>query len=830
MRHIRPARPSACPPDRVSASLTSFPPEETGPVPTRLRPPTGSPLLALAISLAIGSVAVRAQAADTPPAQLADQASAKTLLRRSEVCPLGSFSCPRPPVSYALCRPNALLEFYQPGLPADASGRDNANTDVLAEHVDSSNPDVYRLRGNVRLQRYDELLRTDQLDYNDKTSAYDARGNVRYQDSTLLLSADRVHGTTTPDHARADNVRYQLLSSRGNGTASSAELVDPQHSQYQQATYSTCDPDRRVWEFRARSITIDKTSGFGTAHGATMRLGNVPFLYLPYFTFPIDDRRKSGFLYPTFGNSGRSGFSVAMPYYLNLAPNYDATLTPRLYSKRGAMLGTEFRYLAGFGAGQLNVDYLPNDRNAGDNRNGLPRDIEDGADRYYLRFRDVTPLGASWGFRTAVNRVSDKYYFKDFSSDLVGTSRTRLASNAYILGAGTWWNAGFGVDNYQNVDPELTDRSLPYKRWPRGTFDMDVPLARNFEFGMSSEAVAFRKDDVVEGDRLDLYPYIAAPMQGAAWFLRPQLAYRYTAYQLQRNADRYGFADRSPSRALPIASIDGGLIFERDAHLFGNSYTQTLEPRLYYLYVPYRDQSDLPIFDTRQMTFDFWQLFAPNRFSGADRQMDANNLTAAMTTRLLDEGGVERASFSFGQIRYFEPQRVQYAPGAPPTDYHGSAYVSQLSLQLSDQWRLDSSYQWDPNTRATAVGTIGVQRRLGIDGVLNFSYRYRAGFMEQFDVSTVYPLSDRWRLLGRWNVSLRDYRHWQRGSPKTLEALAGVEYEGCCLAVRLVGRHYVNDYEGHTNNAVMLEVEFKGLGSFSPQTENFLHRAILGYQ
>lgn len=799
-------------------------------MPTRRCLPPNRHLLALAISLAMGSGAVHAQATGNAPAQLPDQAQAQVRQRAAEACPLGSFTCPTPPVSYALCRPNALLEFYQPGLPADAAGRDSASADVLAEYVDSSDRSLYRLDGNVRMQRYDQLLRADHLDYNDGTTAYDARGNVRYQDSTLLLSADRLRGTTLPDHGQADNVRYQLLTSRGNGVAGMAELVDPQHTRLQTATYSTCDPGHRVWEFSARDIAIDKTTGVGKAHGATMRLGKVPFLYLPYFTFPTDDRRKSGFLYPTFGKSSNSGFMVGIPYYLNLAPNYDATLTPYLYSERGAMLGTEFRYLTGLGKGQLNVDYMPNDRRAGSDHANLPRDLEDGADRYYMSFRHSLRLDRQWGFSTTVRRASDKYYFKDFNSDLVSVTPSTLSSNAYLRGSGTWWSASLGVNSYQNVDPEYTDSRLQYKRWPRATFNMDLPLARNFEFGMGTEAVAFRKDDVVEGNRLDLYPYIAAPMEGAAWFLRPELAYRYTAYQLQGNSDQYGFGKRSPSRALPIASVDGGLIFERNAHLFGNSYTQTLEPRLYYLYVPYRDQDALPLFDTREMTFDFWQLFTPNRFSGADRQMDANNLTGALTTRLLDDGGVEKASFSFGQIRYFDRQRVQRSANAAPTDYEGSAYVSQFALQLSDQWRLNSSYQWNPNTHHTSVGTLGVQRRLGIDGVLNFTYRYRDRFMEQFDVSTVYPLSDRWRLLGRWNVSLRDRQDWRRGAPKTLEALAGVEYEGCCLAVRLVGRHYVRDYEGNTTNAIMLEIQFKGLGSFNPQTEDFLHHAILGYQ
>ncbi|HET7359271.1 MAG TPA: LPS assembly protein LptD, partial [Rhodanobacteraceae bacterium] len=454
-------------------------------MPSRLRPPTGTQLLALAISLALGSVAAQAQVAGTDRSGTAQPPSAKTELRLRQVCPLGSFSCPRPPVSYALCRPNALLEFYQPGLPGDAAGRDNAATDVLAQHVDSSDRDVYRLQGNVRLQRYDELLRTDRLDYNNKTTAYDARGNVRYQDSGLLLSADRVRGTTTPDRARAENVRYQLLSSRGNGTASSAELLDPQHSDYQQATYSTCDPDHRVWEFRAHKITIDKATGVGVAHGATMRLGKVPFLYLPYFTFPTDNRRKSGFLYPTFGNSNDSGFMFGLPYYLNLAPNYDATLTPRLYSKRGAMLGTEFRYLAGWlGNGELTFDYMPRDNHAGEDHTGLPRNIDDGTDRFYLNFRHVMPIVPHWSFGANINRVSDKYYFKDFGTGLAGVAPSILGSSGYVRGSGSWWSAAIGVDSTQNVDPEYTDSRLPYRRWPRATFSMDMPLARDLEFGV----------------------------------------------------------------------------------------------------------------------------------------------------------------------------------------------------------------------------------------------------------------------------------------------------------------------------------------------------------
>ncbi|UGB46129.1 LPS assembly protein LptD [Frateuria edaphi] len=792
-------------------------------------------LLAVAAALALFGGPVEAQTAAPEAAAPAAPASAAGV----SSCPLGAFHCPARPESFALCRPNALLEFYDPTLPRDAALRETSDTVVDAAHVDSSNRAVYRLSGNVRIERADQLLRGDRIDYNDTTTDYDAQGNVRYQEAGELLSADRLRGNTQANRGVAENVRYQLLQSRGNGTAARGELLDAQRSRYNLVSYSTCDVGHHLWEVRAKSLEIDKSTGVGKAHGATMRFADVPFLYLPYFTFPVDNRRKSGFLYPTFGSSNRSGTMFAIPYYLNLAPNYDATIEPRIYTQRGAMLAGEFRYLVPDTRGQLNFQYLPNDR--GDNSS--EDEPTKGTDRWWLNYTNVTRLGGPWNFSTSINRVSDRSYLRDFGNDLYTTSVGILSSSGYLHGNGDWWNASFGATSYQNADPYLPDTVLQYKRWPTATLGLNIPINRWLEFGADTEATAFRKDERIEGDRLDLYPYLAADFRGAAWFVRPKLAYRYTAYQLDGNYRDYGyngplpstlvspFDDRTPSRALPIASLDTGLIFERPTSLFGTSYRQTLEPRLYYLYVPYRNQDDLPVFDSRRMSFDYWQLFSPNQFSGADRQMNANNLTAALTTRLLDDDGVERVSASIGQIHYFAPQRVQLPNStittAAPTDWTRSDYVAQLGVQLNDRWRLNSAYQWSPNSRQTDLGTLELQRRVGADGIFNFSYRFRRNLVEQYDASAIYPISERWRLLGRWVYSVRDNR--------TVEALAGVEYDSCCVAVRMVGRHYVITQgplinRGNSNNALMFELVFKGLGAFNGQTEDVLRRGILGYQ
>ncbi|MFI4959647.1 MAG: LPS-assembly protein LptD, partial [Lysobacterales bacterium] len=559
-------------------------------------------LLAVAAALALISGQADAKGGHSHPKTSLDGAE--------QACPLGSFHCAPRPYNYAMCRPNALLEFYDPSLGKDPSLRETSPTQAHAQHVDSSNQSVYHLSGDVKLQRADQQLQADTVDYNDSSTDYDARGNVRYQEAAQLMAASHMRGNTNASRGIADDVRYQMLDSRGNGVAKQGQMLDALHTRYSGATYSTCDVGHHLWEFRAKSITIDKDTGVGVARNATMRVGNVPFLYLPYFSFPTDDRRKSGFLYPTIGNTSRSGFEISTPYYLNLAPNYDATLDPRIYSDRGAMLAGEFRYLIPGSNGQLNVEYVPHDH--GDN-DGLA-DTK-GDSRYLVNFSDRTALWSGWQFVGSYNHASDSSYLYDYGNALSHAAIYTLTSNAAIMGGGKWWNASVGGTIYQNVNPFVNANGLPYKQLPYATFSMNLPLSRWLQFGMDTSAASFRKTGFVEGQREDIYPYLAADFGSSAWFVRPKLAYRYTAYQLNSGYQNYGdfgllgaggvtpFDQKSPSRSLPVVSLDSGLVFDRNTSLFGDSYTQTLEPRLYYLYVPYRNQNNLPLFDTSLMSF-----------------------------------------------------------------------------------------------------------------------------------------------------------------------------------------------------------------------------------
>ncbi|TDR39759.1 LPS-assembly protein [Tahibacter aquaticus] len=731
-------------------------------------------------------------------------------------CLPGSDQCPRKSDDFSLCKPNALLAFYVPGLPTSGV-REQAETDFSADRFQSADTTKYVLQGKARIQRLDQLIQSDELTYWTETTAWLATGNVRYQDSSMLLSASKAQGKTTPSTAVLDDARFQMLTSRGNGSAAQAELLDDEHAHMKMVRFSTCDPDQPSWEIRAKDLNIDQAEGIARGHDVTLRVGDVPVLWLPYARFPTDDRRQSGFLYPSFGFNGNSGLDFTLPYYFNLAENYDLTLFPRLVTQRGFMAGAEFRYLTDSSRGQIDGSWMSNDRRA---------ERERGA----WHWDNFTSISSNWNFTANINGVSDKRYFEDFGDSLSSVATSLLPSSAYLNGRGRGWSASIGGDKYQITDPTLSDQFEPYRRLPRATFEGDFGLLGSLRGGVKSEFVAFDKDCFTidgtrtcptTGQRLDLYPYLSLPMEGASWFLRPEFGVRHTRYDVQTELADGSRRKASPDRTTPISSLDMGLVFERDANLFGKSYTQTLEPRLFYLYVPYRNQDQLPLFDAQLLSFDFPQLFTTNRYTGADRQMDANNLTAAVTTRLLESAtGTERLSASLGQIRYFDDQRVQLY-GAP-TRYSGSDYVAELDVHLNDRWRLRVADQWDPNNDRTDLSAISVQRKFLGDGVLNLSYRYRRDFLEQTDISALIPLNDKWRLIGRWNYSLRDR--------KPLETLFGVERDSCCVVWRLLARHYLRDASGEANDALYFEMELKGLGAIGQKTGDFLRRGILGYQ
>ncbi|TDK21717.1 LPS-assembly protein LptD [Luteimonas aestuarii] len=719
--------------------------------------------------------------------------------------------------------------------------RESQPTLVDGDETDGIDGGMYNVTGNVTLRRGDQFLGTDALQFDQETGIYTATGNVRYQDSGMRIVADRLEGDQDKDSHRIDNVRYQLIERRGNGGAERIDMSGTR-GRMMRSTYSTCPPSERMWELRAQRIDVDSDTGMGTARSATLHIGKVPVLYVPWAAFPIDDRRRTGLLYPNISYSGRNGFDYTQPIYLNLAPNYDMTLEPRWMSRRGIQLGTEFRYLTETGRGVAEVEFLPSDRlteagRADEIANGINPDNWRRDNRGSFRFSGVQDVDSRWQARARLNWISDPRWVEDASSSLDGLSDIALQSDVGIYGRSRHWSAALMADYWVLSDYNLADANLPYHRLPRAVFRWEQPFGRWLVAGAETELARFEHADRQSrpgGSRLFVKPYVSVPFEGASWFVRPTLAWRYTGYRIddalaQIIADGNGFptANTSPSSSIPITTVDAGLFFDRHVDFRGETFLNTLEPRIFYLHAPFEDQRDMPLFDTGPLSFSWGQLFRDNRYSGADRQADANQLTLAMTTRMIRESdGREKLSASIGQIFYFDESRTVVGSEIPVDDGR-SAWVADSTYAINDRWTIGASYQWNPTSRSEDLASVRTRYLVGDDGIVNLSYRYRRNpltredLVEHGDFSFLYPINPTWSVVGRYYYSFNE--------SKLLEGIFGVQWESCCMAARLVTRRYVRNRSGDMNNAIQLEIEFKGLGSAGPETRDRLRRAILGY-
>ncbi len=727
-----------------------------------------------------------------------------------------------PKANWLLCRAPSTLPLFAE-LDAAGAERANAPTDIEADALDVKEAERTIFSGNVKLVHGDQFMSADKITFTHESEQFQTEGTVRYQDGAVRLTAESASGDQKQDKLTLRKVVYQFNDETGNGSAELAEMQGPIGT-LTGATYSTCPPGQREWEFAAGSISVNDQTKTGVARNVTLRLGKVPVLWLPVLSFPTTNERRTGLLAPTIGRDDRNGLDLKAPIYLNLAPNYDATITPRWLSKRGLMLGGEMRWLTARSRGEFNGSWLPDD------------DLTN-SDRSFTSLENYTTLSRHWYFSTHLNNVSDRFYFGDFGDGIDATSISLLGSDIGFYGRGRYWSASLTAESWQIASPLLQDGDEPYRRLPRLQASAARPLSRWVEAGLEFESVRFDHDALDplnpanlirydSGSRVDLRPWLRLRFGGAAWYVTPQLAWRYTRYGSLEGTPVNAGAPENVTRSLPILSLDAGAYFERNFDWHGADYVQTLEPRLYYLRVPYRDQVDLPVFDTRELTFGWNSLFRDNRFGGADRQSDANQVALALTTRLLRaDDGSERLSAGIGRIHYFDTPQVRLleADSFPAGD--GSAWIATLGLSLSDRWSLGLTHQWDPEGSRTDLSSVHTQLRLKGGTIVNAAYRYRRPAalpaLEQTDLSFVIPMNRNWNLYGRWNYSLYDNQ--------TIEALGGLEWKSCCVAVRVLGRQYIRSFDSRQNFGLYVEIELNGLGSFGRDTARLLDNAILGY-
>ena len=708
-------------------------------------------------------------------------------------------------LSRETCGPAPRAEGETPSAPAP--NRDTAPIQVSADAAAASDTDQRAVfTGNVQVERADQRVEAQRVTYDRTTQQLDAEGDVYYEQQGLRFTGSSAHLELAQNRGKVQGVEYRLPERGSRGTADSVEIVDQNVTRYDRISYTTCRPDNSDWLIRARELTTDQAEGWGEARHATLEFKGVPFAYTPYITFPIDDRRKSGFLTPAFGVSDSSGVDLATPYYWNIAPDMDATITPRVMSKRGVLLGGEYRYLTESHEGQVAAEFLPSDSQYGKDR---------GAFSYLHQGRFNPRLTTD----VDVNVVSDDDYLGDFGDSLSTTSTRHLSRRGDLSYQGDDWSLRARLQTYQTVDKTIAVISEPYSQLPQVLMNLNKPdQAYGLTYQLRNEYVYFDHDDKVKGHRLDLNPAVSLPLRNAYSFLTPKLGVRYTSYALQDEAPGQS---SSPSRFLPILSVDGGLFFERDTQWGDRPLTQTLEPRMFYLLVPAKNQDDIPIFDSSEYDFSFGSLFRENRFSGADRVGDAHQVTLALTSRALDRAeGDELLRGSLGTILHFRDRTVNLPRVADKTD-STSSLVGEVAARISGAWSTRAGMQWNPHDSNTELGVVQLHYQPDDDRIANLAYRYREGVLEQTDFATRWPLTTHTHVVGRWDYSLRE--------GQTMEAFGGLEYESCCWLVRLVGRRYVNDVDAQANNAIMLQLELKGLTSLGDPIDTFLERGILGY-
>lgn len=694
------------------------------------------------------------------------------------------------------------------------------DTYMVADEADLVEGGVSTLTSNAEVTRDAQQVTADFIQYNEPVETADLNGNVNYWDESIFLKSNEAFLELDKDTGEFINADFIIKDSRARGIADKMMLEIGKRSVLEEAEYTTCDPNDEFWKLSADKIELNHETNSGKGRNVLLRIKDFPVFYTPYLSFPLSDERKSGFLAPSYGNTNRHGFQVRTPYYWNISPNMDATFTPRLLTESGVMAMGEYRYLFKRAAGNINFEYLASDnRRQDEDRNAL-------SFTHRQNFLDTGNLFLTF------NRVSDKAYFEDFGSQLSSTSTRFLERRADVSYSSTNWNLRVLVQDYQTVDRSIEATLRPYKRLPQVHFNYGSP--RNYgklNYGLSTETVYFERgddnifstttNDNVNGLRAHVEPYISYPMRTAATFLEPKLSLDFTQYNLE---DSTNFTS-NPSRLLPVFSMDGGIFLERDIRIGNGNYLQTLEPRLFYLYVPNEDQSDLPVFDTGIYTNSFDTLFRDNRFSGNDRRGDSNQLTFAVTSHLIDqETGRNFGQISVGQIFYLQDRKVTL-PGGAIRDEDGSAIIAEFNTSYFRDWNIGGDIIYDPNV---GNGTEKITARASYNPtpgkILNMTYRVRRDTtdIEQSDISFKWPVIKNWNAVGRWNYAIPENR--------SLELFAGIEYEDCCWGARLIARRFLTSIDGDFDTGIFFQIELKGLAGIGKKTVDFLKQQIPGYE
>jgi LPS-assembly protein len=727
-----------------------------------------------------------------------------------------------------------------------AAAREQLPTYVSGDRVSGRTDVETVIEGQAQLRRGATVIRADRLEYYQPDDLARARGNVRINRAGDVFEGPLLQLKVESFEGFFNNPHYRFLRNDAYGEAERVDFIDDKRSIIRNATYTTCQrrpgpswmPD---WILRAASIRIDQEDEVGQATDAQLSFLGVPILPVPSLTFPLSDKRKSGMLPPTIGIDNRSGFELTTPYYWNIAPNRDATLYPTLMTKRGVDLGGEFRYLESDYRGTWRGNYMPGDKLRDHDRWG-----------YAIQHNGVIgsglPTGAL-GLSLNLNRVSDDNYWRDFSRTTASLTQRLLASDGSL----TWARGDFSVSaralKWQTLQDVQAPIVPPYDRLPQ----LVARYARSslpggLEAQVETDYTKFHRNGAFTAPTVNELPaqpnaqrtftlaQLSRPWQAPGWFVTPKMQLHATDYQFDATLVN---GARSATRTVPTFSLDSGLIFERDARFFGRNFRQTLEPRAFYVYTPFRDQRLLPNYDSAANDFNFATIYTENAFGGNDRISDNNLLTLGATTRLLDpDTGAEAARFGVAQRLRFKDQLVTL-PGGEPVSERLSDLLFGATINWTPKWSFDSTIQYNPKTGRSIRSTVGGRYSPANYRVVSAAYRLQRGQSEQIDVGWQWPINDlwgdkgenlgpgrgegegRWYSVGRLNFSMKDRR--------LVDTLVGLEYDAGCWLGRIVFER-LQSGTSTSNKRILFQLEFVGFSRLGSNALQALKENIPRYQ